>query len=186
MFFGKPYRTVRFPDLGLGNNIHSHKQQSRPYGPAPTPKSKWPQSQLQHSIEGQGSFYHCYSIFKFVFFQALLGTHGADIHISITLWIVWRLKVAYVYALEPFRKPPDPRQVSMTALRLLVTLVDLYFSLLNQHRGPNKSKFFLRNRLTHHYEMIFDPYIKMDDGTDVANTILAKHPKHNPVDRMET
>ena len=72
----------------------------------------------------------------FVFFQALLGTHCAEFHISITLWIIWRLKVAYDYALEPFRKPPDPRQVSMTALRLLATLVELYLSLLTQHRDP--------------------------------------------------
>ena len=93
----------------------------------------------------------------FVFFQALLGTHSANFNISITLWIVWKLKVAYVYTLEPFRKPPDPRQVSMTALRLLSTLVELYLSLLTQHRGPIKSKFFLGNRVTHDYEMIFNP-----------------------------
>ena len=109
---------------------HSYKQQSRPYGPAPKHKSKWFQSQLSHSIEGQGSFNHCYSIIKFVFFQALLGTHGAYFYISITLWLVWKLKVAYDYALEPFRKHPDPIQVSKTDRRLLVTLVELYLSLL--------------------------------------------------------
>ena len=47
--------------------------------------------------------------------------------------------------------------------------------MLNQHRGPTKSKVFLSNRVTDDYGMIFDPYIKMDDGTDLANTTLAKH-----------
>ena len=31
------------------------------------------------------------------------------------MWFAWKYKVAYDYALEPLRKPPDPRRVYRAA-----------------------------------------------------------------------
>ena len=58
------------------------------------------------------------------------------------MWFAWKYKVAYNYALEPLRKPPDSRRVFRAAMKLLAALALLSF---------------LRDKPYKDYDMIFDP-----------------------------
>ena len=127
----------------LGN--HSTKTQARHVHPAPMTSKFTPEFlQLSYSVEGQGSFINCYSIFKYVFFHYLLGTFGAYFSLSLTvMWIVWKIKTSYDYILEPLKKPPDRRTLSRAPKRLLVALVLHYLRLQNMYQGLLKAEAIL-------------------------------------------